>query len=224
MAERIPAFDLYLELEVHYRASTETIEAAYRSLAKRYHPDTSTGREAAAQRMVRLNVARDWLTDLERRARYDAMRTTTRASREAENGWAREHDEDAAGDKADRLLPDAVAVIQEYDRVSASLLQRRLHVGYARAARLIDQLEARGYVGAFEGSNARLVHRVAPSSPESNGDSPPAPNPPASRSETLSHGPQATKGGCLTVAIVLTLLLAELVRMSTGLGRQTPNP
>ncbi|MGZ6268835.1 MAG: DNA translocase FtsK, partial [Candidatus Limnocylindrales bacterium] len=42
---------------------------------------------------------------------------------------------------------------------SASLLQRRLKVGYARAARIIDQLEARGYIGPFDGSNARQVLR-----------------------------------------------------------------
>jgi S-DNA-T family DNA segregation ATPase FtsK/SpoIIIE len=56
-------------------------------------------------------------------------------------------------------LPDAIDVIREYDRASASLLQRRLKVGYARAARMIDQLEARGYIGAFDGSNARPVLR-----------------------------------------------------------------
>jgi S-DNA-T family DNA segregation ATPase FtsK/SpoIIIE len=67
--------------------------------------------------------------------------------------------DDLAGDDADRLLPDAVGVIQEYDRASASLLQRRLKIGYARAARIIDQLEARGYIGPFDGSNARPVLR-----------------------------------------------------------------
>ena len=67
--------------------------------------------------------------------------------------------DDLADDDADRLLPDAVSVIREYDRASASLLQRRLRIGYARAARIIDQLEARGYVGAFDGSNARMVLR-----------------------------------------------------------------
>ena len=56
-------------------------------------------------------------------------------------------------------MPDAIDVIREYDRASASLLQRRLKVGYARAARMIDQLEARGYIGAFDGSNARQVLR-----------------------------------------------------------------
>ncbi len=77
-----------------------------------------------------------------------------------------ETDEDGSGsvddltdEEADRLLPDAVEVIREYDRASASLLQRRLKVGYARAARIIDQLEARGYIGAFDGSNARAVLR-----------------------------------------------------------------
>ncbi|MGZ6266085.1 MAG: DNA translocase FtsK 4TM domain-containing protein [Candidatus Limnocylindrales bacterium] len=61
--------------------------------------------------------------------------------------------------EADRLLLDAMGVIQEYDRASASLLQRRLKIGYARAARIIDQLEARGYIGPFDGSNARQVLR-----------------------------------------------------------------
>jgi S-DNA-T family DNA segregation ATPase FtsK/SpoIIIE len=67
--------------------------------------------------------------------------------------------DDLTDEDADRLLPDAIDVIREYDRASASLLQRRLKVGYARAARMIDQLEARGYIGAFDGSNARPVLR-----------------------------------------------------------------
>jgi len=75
--------------------------------------------------------------------------------------------DDLADEDADRLLPDAVEVIREYDRASASLLQRRLKVGYARAARMIDQLEARGYIGAFDGSNARVViRREATPAPE----------------------------------------------------------
>ncbi len=66
---------------------------------------------------------------------------------------------------ADRLLGDAVRVVQEYDRASASLLQRRLKIGYARAARIIDQLQERGYIGAFDGSNARQVLRREASGP-----------------------------------------------------------
>ena len=67
--------------------------------------------------------------------------------------------DELADEEADRLLPEAVNVIREYDRASASLLQRRLKIGYARAARIVDQLEARGYVGQFDGSNARVVLR-----------------------------------------------------------------
>jgi S-DNA-T family DNA segregation ATPase FtsK/SpoIIIE len=78
--------------------------------------------------------------------------------------------DDLGDEDADRLLPDAVEVIREYDRASASLLQRRLKVGYARAARIIDQLEARGYIGAFDGSNARAVLRRDAGGHDNGGD------------------------------------------------------
>ena len=84
--------------------------------------------------------------------------TTTWPSSQSDEDWTGGGD-DLADEDADRLLPDAIEVIREYDRASASLLQRRLKVGYARAARMIDQLEARGYIGAFDGSNARVVLR-----------------------------------------------------------------
>lgn len=70
MDDRIPDFDLYAELEVSERASAETIQAAFRSLQMRNHPDRAG--PGAADRSVRLNVAREWLTDDARRARYDA--------------------------------------------------------------------------------------------------------------------------------------------------------
>ena len=57
----------------------------------------------------------------------------------------------------DELFEEAVRTICQYDRASASLLQRRLRVGYARAARLLDELEAAGIVGAGEGSKPRDV-------------------------------------------------------------------
>jgi len=60
---------------------------------------------------------------------------------------------------ADRLFDEAVQVVAEHDRASASLLQRRLRVGYARAARIIDELEEKGYVGPADRSNARVVNR-----------------------------------------------------------------
>jgi S-DNA-T family DNA segregation ATPase FtsK/SpoIIIE len=66
---------------------------------------------------------------------------------------------DRDGEPADRLFDEAVQVVAEHDRASASLLQRRLRIGYARAARIIDQLEEKGYIGSFDGSTARVVNR-----------------------------------------------------------------
>ena len=57
----------------------------------------------------------------------------------------------------DDLFEEAVKVVVQYDRASASLLQRRLKVGYARAARILDELEAAGAVGIADGSKARDV-------------------------------------------------------------------
>ncbi len=57
----------------------------------------------------------------------------------------------------DALFRDAVRVVTQFDRASASLLQRRLRIGYARAARLMDILEERGVVGPGEGSKPRDV-------------------------------------------------------------------
>jgi len=57
-----------------------------------------------------------------------------------------------AADTTDDLLGEAIAVVRQYDRASASLLQRRLRVGYSRAARLIDLMEERGIVGPPEGA------------------------------------------------------------------------
>ncbi len=60
-------------------------------------------------------------------------------------------------EEKDDLFDDAVRTICNYDRASASLLQRRLKVGYARAARILDQLEKAGIIGPAEGSKAREV-------------------------------------------------------------------
>jgi S-DNA-T family DNA segregation ATPase FtsK/SpoIIIE len=57
----------------------------------------------------------------------------------------------------DELFYDALRLVVTHQQGSISLLQRRLKVGYARAARLIDQLEAAGIVGPFTGSKAREV-------------------------------------------------------------------
>jgi S-DNA-T family DNA segregation ATPase FtsK/SpoIIIE len=65
--------------------------------------------------------------------------------------------EDEADGSDDELLEEAKAVIIRAQKASASLLQRRLRVGYARAARLLDLLEEQGVIGPGEGAKPREV-------------------------------------------------------------------
>ena len=60
-------------------------------------------------------------------------------------------------DEFDELLPAAIEVVLELGQASVSMLQRRLKLGYSRAARLVDQMEEKGVVGPFEGSKARQI-------------------------------------------------------------------
>ena len=64
---------------------------------------------------------------------------------------------ESASDDGDELLPAAVDVVLETGQASVSMLQRRLKLGYSRAARLVDQMEERGIVGPFEGSKPRQL-------------------------------------------------------------------
>ena len=57
----------------------------------------------------------------------------------------------------DEMLPDAVEVILETKQASVSMLQRRLKLGYARAARIVDEMEEKGIVGPFVGSKPRQI-------------------------------------------------------------------
>ncbi len=61
----------------------------------------------------------------------------------------------------DELFWDAVRIVVENGQASASVIQRRLRVGYTRAARLVDMMEAKGIVGAYEGSKPREVYLTA---------------------------------------------------------------
>ena len=65
--------------------------------------------------------------------------------------------EPEGGGDYDELLPAAIDVVLEVGQASVSMLQRRLKLGYGRAARLVDQMEEKGVVGPFEGSKPRQL-------------------------------------------------------------------
>ena len=64
---------------------------------------------------------------------------------------------DGGEEEYDELINAAIEVVLETGQASVSMLQRRLKLGYARAARLVDQMEEKGIVGPFEGSKARQL-------------------------------------------------------------------
>lgn len=68
-----------------------------------------------------------------------------------------ESPKDVLFEDGDELLPEAISLVVDEGQASISLLQRRLKIGYARAARIVDEMEERGIVGGYEGSKPRKV-------------------------------------------------------------------
>lgn len=64
---------------------------------------------------------------------------------------------DVSSDDGDEMIPKAIEVVVESGMASTTLLQRKLKLGYARAARIIDELSEKGIVGPYEGSKPRKV-------------------------------------------------------------------
>ncbi|MGN1002346.1 MAG: DNA translocase FtsK [Oscillospiraceae bacterium] len=89
----------------------------------------------------------------------EIMAQIEKAAEDKSAGGAKTADEPAEEDKGsyDELLPQAVDVIFETKQASVSMLQRRLKLGYSRAARIVDQMEEIGVVGPFEGSKPRQI-------------------------------------------------------------------
>ena len=85
----------------------------------------------------------------------EAMKQSEKGGKGGSSGAAATESE--GGEGCDEMLAAAVEVIFETGQASVSMLQRRLKLGYSRAARLVDQMEERGIVGPFEGSKPRQV-------------------------------------------------------------------
>ena len=88
------------------------------------------------------------LEDIEKKAQQTGSGKKATASDPEPN------DEELDGDE---MLPAAVDVILETGQASVSMLQRRLKLGYARAARIVDEMEEKGIVGPFQGSKPRAI-------------------------------------------------------------------
>ena len=73
------------------------------------------------------------------------------------SGTEKPSDVEEEDDDVDSLLMTAIDMVVEYGQASTSMLQRRLKVGYARAGRIIDQMEARGIISGYDGSKPRQV-------------------------------------------------------------------
>ena len=76
---------------------------------------------------------------------------------EIERGGTQEQSGDSDSPEGDPMIPEAVRCVVEAGQASTSLLQRRLRLGYARAGRLVDEMEQMGVVGPHEGSKPRQV-------------------------------------------------------------------
>jgi DNA segregation ATPase FtsK/SpoIIIE, S-DNA-T family len=68
--------------------------------------------------------------------------------------WEEIESSQAQAAQQDELLPKAIAIVREHDRASISMLQRRLRIGYSRAARLIETMEQQGIVGPPPGGSS----------------------------------------------------------------------
>jgi S-DNA-T family DNA segregation ATPase FtsK/SpoIIIE len=79
--------------------------------------------------------------------------------------WEEIEAQEAQAAQEDEMLPKAIALVQEHQRASISMLQRRLRIGYSRAARLIDTMEQQGIIGPEQGGSRtrEVLQHVPPS-------------------------------------------------------------
>ena len=89
----------------------------------------------------------------------DVMQEIERKAEQTGTSKATVSDPEPTADEmySDEMLPAAVDVILETKQASVSMLQRRLKLGYARAARIVDEMEEKGIVGPFQGSKPREI-------------------------------------------------------------------
>jgi S-DNA-T family DNA segregation ATPase FtsK/SpoIIIE len=101
-------------------------------------------------------VKSNFMTDYDQSVMDEIERKAAQAGN-AKAPTAAEPEPNSAEMDGDEMLPAAVDVILETGQASVSMLQRRLKLGYARAARIVDEMEEKGIVGPFQGSKPRTI-------------------------------------------------------------------
>jgi S-DNA-T family DNA segregation ATPase FtsK/SpoIIIE len=110
----------------------------------------SSAEVEAVSEYVKSGATAEYNEEIISQIEKNAEKQTDKSAKDDGGDWSDEDD-------ADELLPEAVEVILDTGQASVSMLQRRLKLGYSRAARLVDQMEQRGIVGPFEGSKPRAL-------------------------------------------------------------------
>ena len=97
--------------------------------------------------------------NIEAKVNSELEESMIRATKDKVKGGSEEKDsaEDGPAGDYDEMLPQAVEVVLEMGSCSVSMLQRRIKLGYSRAARIVDQMEELGVVGPYEGAKPRSV-------------------------------------------------------------------
>jgi S-DNA-T family DNA segregation ATPase FtsK/SpoIIIE len=104
---------------------------------------------------TRQTLPRDQTAEYDAKVRLAMSPSRWRVSESIEN--TRVNGESAHGAFDDELLSKAMKIAFEKGEISTSMIQRKLKLGYARAGRIIDEMEEKGYVSERQGSNPRRV-------------------------------------------------------------------
>ena len=99
-------------------------------------------------------VKSNFTTDYDQQVMEEIERKAVQTGNKVTVSDPEPNDDELSGDE---MLPAAVDVILETKQASVSMLQRRLKLGYARAARIVDEMEEKGIVGPFQGSKPRAI-------------------------------------------------------------------
>ena len=102
-------------------------------------------------------VKTNYNTDYDQTVMEEIERKAAQTGNPKAAATAADPEPNAAELDGDEMLPAAVDVILETGQASVSMLQRRLKLGYARAARIVDEMEEKGIVGPFQGSKPRTI-------------------------------------------------------------------